>query len=735
MEKLKNILNREDYISGVNEGRIGNFLKRGVQKLKRFFTLGAKKIKDIITLFDRNGDILPVVSLQTVADRFSGNGNITVYGSNELNQEIRNLGGSGCETTEAAIDVQTDEAPDGAEEYNNWVENKYPESNFFKNLQTLAGSIKESMTPASTEDSVNERLDPSQSVHYSGKKDGTGVENFSTLTTEKFEEILKKRVDFFCNSDFDREGMEAPGNLLIFGAPGIGKSTIPREVVMEYNKNRNNKDKIALISVNCANINPGDFLMPAFPRKEDVYKYLEDNVDSLSDNEYLKKMTPAGKQTMKELIQQSNQLVANKAPQPWLPCYKQTGNKYLDRVLDIAANGGKMEGEGSIMDIDPFTEEKVEVQNIEKTGSGGIILFDEFLRADPSIFNELMNFLLERRFEDWKLGSKWFVVACSNRPCDDEKSAESWAQLGGAGRDRWAEIYHMDPKPEEWKEWARRKGFDETLLKFIFDKSSDNLKDGEYSRWYRVVDKDNAGDDSHKPVTPRNWMRANGKLVNFMCENRERFKDGFSISKMSFDEVKDTLGGVFDDDFVGEIMQWLHENCGDFDLEKVLANPVDTPMPMGDDINEAKVINILMKQVEDKYGDKGEAVTDEDLSNIMIWLGINFKDNFNLVASEFIYKFKYIFKNYGFWDFHKFAMMFMAAFPEKDYMDIINNESLVKALCDENHGKSDFHLEKPEDFLETVKSFAREYFPWRINGDELVPIFDEEEEEKNPEEE
>ena len=735
MEKLKNILNREDYISGVNEGRIGNFLKRGVQKLKRFFTLGAKKIKDIITLFDRNGDILPVVSLQTVADRFNGNKNVTVYGSNELNQEIRNLGGSGCETSEAAIDIQTDETPDGAEEYNNWVENKYPETNFFKNLQTLAGSIKESMTPASTEDSINERLDPSQSVHYSGKKDGTGVENFSTLTTEKFEEILKKRVDFFCNSDFDREGMEAPGNLLIFGAPGIGKSTIPREVVMEYNKNRNNKDKIALISVNCANINPGDFLMPAFPRKEDVYKYLEDNVDSLSDNEYLKKMTPAGKQTMKELIQQSNQLVANKAPQPWLPCYKQTGNKYLDRVLDIAANGGKMEGEGSIMDIDPFTEEKVEVQNIEKTGSGGIILFDEFLRADPSIFNELMNFLLERRFEDWKLGSKWFVVACSNRPCDDEKSAESWAQLGGAGRDRWAEIYHMDPKPEEWKEWARRKGFDETLLKFIFDKSSDNLKDGEYSRWYRVVDKDNAGDDSHKPVTPRNWMRANGKLVNFMCENRERFKDGFSISKMSFDEVKDTLGGVFDDDFVGEIMQWLHENCGDFDLEKVLANPVDTPMPMGDDINEAKVINILMKQVEDKYGDKGENVTDEDLSNIMIWLGINFKDNFNLVASEFIYKFKYIFKNYGFWDFHKFAMMFMAAFPEKDYMDIINNESLVKALCDENHGKSDFHLEKPEDFLETVKSFAREYFPWRINGDELVPIFDEEEEEKNPEEE
>lgn len=725
MEKLNNILSREDYIKGVNEGKVGNFLKKGVQKIKKMLSLGAKKIKNIITLFDRRGDVLPVVSLQTVADHFNGSNDVKVFGSEELDQDIKALGGSGCDTEEAKIDdsntQEVDDFNGDAEKWEKYVEDEYPESNFAKNLATLVNGVNESFKQVETEDSLNEKLESTKSVHYTGKKDGTGVENFSILTPKKFEELLKKRVDFFCNGEFNKEGMEEPGNLLIFGAPGIGKSTIPREVVMAYNKGRKNKDKIALISVNCANINPGDFLMPAFPRREEVYKYLEDNVDTLSDNEYLKSMTPNGKKTMKELIKQSNQLVANKAPQPWLPCYKQTGHKYLDRVLDIAANGGKMEGEGSIIEIDPFTEDKIEVQNIEKTGSGGIILFDEFLRADPSIFNELMNFLLERRFEDWKLGSKWFVVACSNRPCDDEKSAESWAQLGGAGRDRWAEIYHMDPKPEEWKEWARNRGFDEILLKFIFDKSSDNLKDGEYTRWYRVVDKDNAGDDSHKPVTPRNWMRANGKLVNFMCENRERFKDGFSISKMTFDEVKDTLGGVFDDDFVGEIMQWLHDNCDGLDLEKILEDPTGTPMPMGDNIDEAKVINMLDKQIEDKYSAKdAEDVTDEELTNIMIWLGINYRNNFNLVASEFAYKFKYLFKKHGFWDFHKFAIMFMAAFPEDDYMDIINNEELAKSLCDE---KSDFHLDKPEDFLDTVKSFAKEYFPWRIRGNEIVPIY------------
>ena len=53
-------------------------------------------------------------------------------------------------------------------------------------------------------------------------------------------------------------------------------------------------------------------------------------------------------------------------------------------------------------------------------------------------------------------------------------------------------------------------------------------------------------------------------------------------------------------------------------------------------------------------------------------------------------------------------------------MDIINNEELAKSLCDE---KSDFHLDKPEDFLDTVKSFAKEYFPWRIRGNEIVPIY------------
>lgn len=420
---------------------------------------------------------------------------------------------------------------------------------------------------------LNKGLDPKHRVPYLKKNTNTDVNDYGSLTPKEFKELLEDRINFYCNKDYNKGHVEDLGNMLIFGAPGIGKSTIPREVVMEYNKNKEGKDKIALITVNCANINPGELLMPAFPRENDVLKYIKDNADTLSDGGYLKKMTSKGKQLIKDMLQElsSKQHVANTAPQPWLPCYRQTGNKYLDKVMDIAANGGKMEGEGSVTEINPVTEEETEVPNIEKTGSGGIILFDDFLRAKPSVVNNLTYFLFERRFGEWKLGSKWFIIACANRPCDDKISAYTWKELGDAARDRWLHIFHLDPDPEQWKEWARKKGFDETLLKFIFDKSPDNLIDGEYTRWHRVVHKDYANTDSHKPVTPRTWMGANDELINFMQDhkNEDRFKDGFSISKMTPDEVVDTIN-IFDDDFLEELKQWLETNCNNVDLEKIL---------------------------------------------------------------------------------------------------------------------------------------------------------------------
>lgn len=760
MEKFNNLLNREDYIKGVNEGKIGDFVRKGVKKLgekvAKFFFVASRKIQNMIATFDSNGNVLPVVSPQSVADHFKGSKGVTVVGSKEFNKEIITIGGSGCETSiEKTDDSNRDWTPNGAEEYINWVNNEYKKTDYYKNLQTLKRMMSERLSESkdfSGLDVINEKnLTPEQTVRYDSKKEGSGTENFSTITSEEFKKRLNDRIDFWCveNEKNRRKIPEGYGNMLVFGAPGIGKSSIPNEVVREYNSigKKENKDKITLISVNCSLLEPGEFLMPAFPKKKNILKYLQDNLDTLQIN-------PKAKEKIKELdddsdfakaLSASNQNTANDAPASWLPVFKRqpgSDNNRLNRYLNIAANGGMIGTGEYVTTVDDWGDEYTD-EVYENTGSGGIILLDEFLRAKPSIFAQLMNFLLDRKFNGWELGSKWFIVACSNRPCDDAETAEGWESIGGAGRDRFCQIFNMDPNPEDWKKFMRDKGFDETLISFIFDEST--KKHDEYFNWIRVVNRDEASSDSHKPITPRNWFRVHAALYNFYIdhEDEERFKNGYGITNMTVDEIKDTLKGIVDDDYLSDLTSWLHQNCVAVDADKILDDPDSVPMPMlnadfGEDkgsikeaktigekskeTNEENVINTLRRQLTTKWKVNKEKPTDEQLTNLIYWLGKNFKNRFNLVCGNLIYQLKNMIEDFGFWDYHKFGLTFWAAFPEEDSPELYNHEELNAVLRDKEHGKTKFFLDKDESIESVVKKIAKEKFPWRVSGDELIPI-------------
>ena len=759
MEKLNNLLNREDYIKSVNEGKIGDFVRTGVrkfgEKVAKFFFVTSRKIQNMIATFDSNGNVLPVVSPQSVADHFKGSKGVTVVGSNEFNKGIISIGGAGCETSiEKMDDSNRDWTPNGAEEYINWVNNEYKKTDYYRNLQTLKRMMSERLSESkdfSGLDVINEKnLTPEQTVRYDGKKEGSGTENFSTITSEEFKKRLNDRINFWCveNDKNRRKIPEGYGNMLIFGAPGIGKSSIPNEVVREYNRvgKKENKDKITLININCSLLNPGEFLMPAFPKKKNILKYLQDNLDNLQIN-------PIAKERIKELNDESdfakalsaaNQFTANDAPASWLPVFKRqpgSENNRLNRYLNIAANGGLIGTGEYVTDTDDWGDKYTD-EIYETTGSGGIILLDEFLRAKPSIFAQLMNFLLDRKFNGWELGSKWFIVACTNRPCDDAETAEGWESIGGAGRDRFCQIFNMNPDPEDWKKFMRAKGFDETLLSFIFDESA--KKHDEHWNWYRVPNKDEAASDSHKPITPRNWFRVHAALYNFYIdhEDEERFKNGYSITNMTVGEIKDTLKGIVDDDYLSDLIAWLRQNCVAVNADKILNDPDSVPMPMlnsfddddgfikeaktigerSKETNEENVINTLRRQLTIKWKDNKEKPTDEQLTNLIYWLGKNFKNRFNLVCAHLIYQLKNMIKNFGFWDYHKFGLTFWAAFPEEDSPELYNHEELNAVLRDKEHGKTEFFLDKDESIESVVKKIAKEKFPWRVSGDELIPI-------------
>lgn len=769
MEKLNNLLNREDYLKSVNEGKIGDFIKSGVRKIgekvAQVLSITSKKIQNMITTFDSNGNALPVVSPQAIADHFANSDSVSVIGSYEFDEEIKSMGGAGCKTSAIEFDdnLYTDDVPDGAEEYINWVEKGgYKNSKYYKNLQTLKGMILSESKDFSGLEIINEKnLEPNQTISYQSKTPGTGTENFSTMSSEEFRKRIIDNINYYCveNKRNDEKIPEGYGNILIFGAPGIGKSTIPNDVVKAFNKEsgRKDKDKIALISVNCANINPGEFLMPAFPKRKDILRYMQDNIDSLDLNDEEKKIIAGYDKKSKfsvDLIN-SNQYVAGGAPAAWLPVFRRIPGRskeitMYNYYLNVAANGGMMatdETETFKMNGREFTQKVV-----DNTGSGGIILLDEFLRAKPSIFAQLMNFLLDRRFEGWELGSKWFIIACSNRPCDDNETAEGWDSIGGAGRDRFCKIFNMDPNPEEWKAFMRRKGFDETLISFIFDETT--KKNGQYWNWYRTVNAAESGSDSHKPITPRNWFRVHAALWNFYIDHKdeERFKNGYGVTNMTVEEIEDCLRGIVDDDYLSDLLTWLHQNCASLDLDAILTNPDGVPMPMLNDTtvqakaagkrgsksikegktigeksketNEENVINTLRRKLYNRYVVEKKEPTDEELTNVMIWLGKNFKDRFNLVCGNFIYQLKNIVKKYGFWDFHKFGLTFWAAFPEEDSPELYNHEELNKVLKDKNsgNGRTSFYLKKGQSIESVVKGIAEKEFPWRIRNNELIPI-------------
>ena len=752
MEKFKNILNREDYLKTVNEGRIGDFLKGGVKKIKSFFSFVAKKVKNIIVFFDSSGNVMPVVSPHAIADHFNRNKKIQVFGSKEMDMEIRNAGGSGCETTATSKPEESysDEAPNGQEEFYDWCHNGgLKNSNYYKNLMSLQKLVESKTEKFNKEDVLNERLEDSERIPYGKKTSGgtiTGVENFYSMDSSKFEEKIKERIDYFCKEPENEDDIKnPPGNILIFGAPGIGKSTIPRNVVKAYNDGKKTSDRIGLISINCANLQPGDLLMPSFPKPKDVLDYLENSKSEFENLSFLDELSDEEKENLKKTFKKSNQVVANNAPAPWLPCYKRTGDEFADEVLDLAANGGICVSDVKVVKS-KFGKLK-KVPDTYKTGSGGIILLDEFLRSDPRVFSELLNFLFEREVAGWVLGSKWFIMACSNRPCDDTEVDNNWKGWNSAQRGRWPEIWNFEPSPKEWKKWARDKGFDENLLKFIFDEKSDGSMDanGEYTRWHRMAKRDSSAEDSHQQVSPRNWMFIHDKFMRFAKKHKDedRFKNGFSTSNMTIDEIKETLEGVTDVEFAEEITDWFEKFCGDLKIENIIEDPINTPSPLMGKIkdptkegreerdeskyNEVTIIDVIVDQMEKRYNPENENAiepTDKELSNIMIWLGINFKNNFNVISTNFANQLHYIFKKNGFWDFHKFGLLFMAAFPEPDYMEVINYPGLKETLCDNSHGNTDFFLKENDDILEVVKGFAKKYFTWNINEDgELDSIY------------
>jgi hypothetical protein len=163
------------------------------------------------------------------------------------------------------------------------------------------------------------------------------------------------------------EGGETGKPLLIWGAPGIGKTAIIEAVAKEY-YGPNAKKEYRIIDYDLMTMSPEDFFLPAISGKKDG------------------DITPQSK--------------ATRLPDEFLPVY---------RIDD-------KEGDARVNGID---------------GKGGILFLDELARCNIRVQNVCLKLSEGRRLGSYVLGSKWVIIAAANREGDDDTGTYSFSSTLG----------------------------------------------------------------------------------------------------------------------------------------------------------------------------------------------------------------------------------------------------------------------------------------------------------------
>ena len=117
----------------------------------------------------------------------------------------------------------------------------------------------------------------------------------------------------------------------------------------------------------------------------------------------------------------------------------------------------------------------------------------------------------------------------------------------------------------------------------------------------------------------------------------------------------------------------------------------------------------------ERFKDAPEKLTDEKLANIIIWMARNFKNDVRITndfAEDIVTSLKIPISNYI-----KTMMMLEAAFPCNHH---VNPQGVIETFEDSinkriNRTKKPW----PEDSMEIVKGYMKEFFPWRISGDTI----------------
>lgn len=572
-----------DYDTFINEGKFKDFIHKGVEKVKSFFKTVTLKIDNIIAFFKEDGEIYPATSAYTSLNTVASGVIPGVKAYCDIDNPYLN-------NVEKVASVVPEPGYYGIIDKNS-VE--------YRNYETFKGMVNEHYAKYGNTgpfQMINE--EDFKRVGFSAADGGVVARD---IDSDDLREILEDLVENVPAYKGDKHG----GAVFIWGAPGIGKSTIPKAIIKAWNKEKGDAlHKKALMVVQCGDLTIDGFSLP-IPMEKSIEDYLNER-PVLKD-----KVASQGiSLDTLEKIKKNMHKVSAEAPKTWLPAFKMDATQEEIDVLNDIANG--------------YLEIKNKDGKIVKTETteGGILLFDEFFRANEEVFKIMMQIILNREYSGYMLGNKWGILCCSNRPEDDEEVRSGFEKTGAVvGTRMLAGAYNFIPSFDEWKKWAVSEGgFDDITLEFLkFDTDPDN---GEYTNWHTIRPDEYIQRGKTAWPTPRTWSALMNEL-NLYKENH-----GYAnIVDIPDTKLRRIADGIIGEDMAARYVEFLKSHASSIavDAKAVLEDP-DYVIP-----SPSSKCPDVVKQIEDYVTIRYD---DTDLPDVSLLMNMFNKLNSTYAASK-----------------------------------------------------------------------------------------------------
>lgn len=422
----------------LSEGIIDQ-LKGVAGKIRQGINTLVRKIKGFLFPVDENGNIdrdVMGVGVNLAAKQAKGGiaDGVTFYPSNTV-IEYANEQGTACEAPDYDIaDSIAERDAASIEKYWSRVMREYVKN--------------ESYSAADAVRSVNEKyynIKKSKALNEAVWSLENPPQNRETYGVEMDLEMCIQRVQTSIMKQLTRKPDDPmPVPLIIWGAPGIGKTTIIRKMI-DIIKEEEGLD-LMYLEISCANLNYEDWGLPTTATRDiGAGSSIRTNVNS-------------------------DEIYATSAPQHWLPVYEASGTPAEIQSKDEYYNSGRFyHGDAST-----------------KTYDGGVLFFDELTQLPLNAAKIMQALAGQRSYMGKTLASKWALIYASNRfeDIDADTTVETY-YWDDAQKGRYTSITYV-PRLEDWLEWA--KSINKKTERANIDKMfTDFIAQGGKALWYDAL--------------------------------------------------------------------------------------------------------------------------------------------------------------------------------------------------------------------------------------------------------